>query len=69
MCMLEIFIFCILNFGAIVSCVPKLTTLEMTDLNGTKGVSDIVVLDVRGRTLTIWLAQYGRNRLVILGVA
>jgi hypothetical protein len=30
-----------------------------------KDVSVIVVLDVRVRNLTIWLAQYGRNRLVI----
>jgi hypothetical protein len=37
----------------------------MTDLNGTKEFSVNIVLDVRGHNLTIWLAQYRRNRLVI----
>lgn len=37
----------------------------MIDLNGTKEVSIIMVLDVRAHNLTIWLAQSGRNRLAI----
>ena len=41
------------------------TTIGMTDLNGRKEVSVIVVLDLRARNLMIWLAQYGRNGLVI----